>query len=126
MEILIRRVLFLLALSSVLFLAGCGTSGGSYSGSSTVVYSGYGYPHYRYGYCCYDDDDHDHRPDRPNRPDHPVRPDRPLRPTHPIARPERPSFKPMTRPAGGMGRPSGAGMKSRPARVSRGAGARRR
>ena len=101
----IRLFVITLALSGVLHLTGCSSSGSTYDSVNYNVYSGYGYPYYGYGGYYYDDDDDDHHHhddgDRPNRPDRPIRPDRPDH--RPVNRPG----GGMTRPAGGMGRPSG-------------------
>ena len=105
----VRLFVISLALSGVLLLTGCGTSGATYDSVNYSVYSGYDYPYYGYGGYYYDDDDDDHHHrhdgDRHDRPDRPNRPDRP-------------GNRPGTRPGGGMGRPSGGMM--------RGGGGRRR
>ena len=63
MEQVIKKLVFLLALSSLLFLTGCSGSGGGYTSVSYGVYGGYGYPYgYGYGYRDVDVDI-----DRPNR-----------------------------------------------------------
>jgi hypothetical protein len=105
MKPFIRQFVILLALSGVLLLTACSSSGGGYGSGGYGVYDDYGYPYRGYGYggCCYDDDDHHHdRPDRPNRG-------------------EGTSFQ--TRPGTSLTRPgpSGGGM-GRPARMSRGGG----
>jgi len=96
MQQFIRLFVSLLALSGVLLVTACSSSGGGYRSGGYDVYDNYGYPNYGYGYgrCCYDDHDHNHdRPDRPNR-----------------------DGTRLTRP-----RPSGGGM-GRPARMPRGGG----
>jgi hypothetical protein len=105
----IRLFVISLALSGVLLLTGCSTSGNGRDSYS--VYSGYGYPYYGSRGYYYDDDDdhHHHKKDRPDRPDRPNRP-------------SRPGTQPVTRPGGGMTRPGG-GM-GRPAGMSRGGGGR--
>ena len=104
----IRPCVISLALSGVLLLTGCGTSGATYDSVNYSVYSGYDYPYYGYGGYYYDDDDDDHHHrhdgDRHDRPD-------------------RPGNRPGTRPGGGMGRPSGGMMRGG---GGRGGGGRRR
>ena len=65
----IRKIVFLLAFSSLLLMMGCSGSGGGYTSVHYGVYDGYGYPYgYGYGGCCYDDIDVDiDRPDREDR-----------------------------------------------------------
>jgi len=114
----IRLCVIPLALSGVLLLTGCGTSGTQYDSVNYNVYSGYGYPYYGYGGYYYDDDDDDHHhhdDDYHNRPDRPIRPDRPV---------NRPGGG-MTRPAGGMGRPSGGMMRGSGGHRGGGGGRRR-
>ncbi len=101
---------FLVA-AGTLFLTGCGTPGSVNYSVGMGVYGGYGYPYYGYGGCC-DGDIDINLPDRPDRPDRPNRPDRP-------------STLPVSRPSTGMGRPSSRQM-SRPSRMPRGGGGRRR
>ncbi len=103
MKQVIKKLAFLLALSSLLFIAGCTGSGGGYSTTSYGVYSGYGYPagygygsRYRYDDIDIDIDRHDRVENRVDRREN-VR-------THSASR-------------SGMGRPAG---------MSRGGGGRRR
>ena len=122
MKQIIRLCVIALALSGVLHLTGCSSSGSTYDSVNYNVYSGYGYPYYGYGGYYYDDDDDDHHHHDDDRPDRPDRPNRPDRPDH------RPVNRPgggMTRPAGGMGRPSG-GMTRGGGGGHRGGGGRRR
>ncbi len=96
----IKKLLLLLALSSLLFLTACSGSGGGYTSVSYGVYGGYGYP-YGYGYNNVDVDI-----DRPNKEQRIERRDNVK--THAVSR---------------SGSSAGIG---RPARMSRGGGGRRR
>ncbi len=99
MEQVSKKLVFLLALSSFLFLTACG-SGGGYTSVSYGVYGGYGYP-YGYGYRDVDVDI-----DRPDREERTERRD-----------------NVRTNAASRSGASAGMG---RPARMSRGGGGRRR
>ncbi len=98
----ISKLIFLLAISSLLFLTGCSGSGGGYTSVSHGIYGGYGYP-YGYGYGYDDIDVNIERPDREDR----IERRNNVR-THAASR---------SRSSTGMGRP---------ARMSRGGGGRRR
>jgi len=87
----IRPFVILLACSGVLLLTACSSSGSSTSTVHYGVYTGYGYPYYRYDV---DNNYYYNRPDRPDRPNRPIRPERPV-------------TLPVQRPGGGMGRPAG-------------------
>lgn len=130
MRQIIKPCVISLALSGVLHLTGCSSSGSTYDSVNYNVYSGYGYPYYGYGgYYYYDDDDHHHHDDddhRPDRPDRPNRPDRPIRPDRPSTQPVNRPGGGMTRPAGGMGRPSGGMMRGGGGGRRGGGGGRRR
>ncbi len=57
MKYILRKIVLLLALSSLLLITGCTGSGGGYTSVNYGVYGGYGYPAgYGYGGCCYDND----------------------------------------------------------------------
>ncbi len=95
----IRLFVIFLTFSGILLLTAC--SGGGRTSVTYGVYSGYGSSYYgsnNDNYYYYNRRTNINRPNRPNRP---IRPNRPS---------TRPAFGGgMSRPAGGMGRPSGMG-----------------
>lgn len=100
MEQVLRKLVFLLAFASLLFLTACSGSGGGYTSVSYGVYGGYGYP---YGYGYNNVDVNIDRPDRDQR----------------VERREDVRTQAVSRSgsSAGMGRPAG---------MSRGGGGRRR